>query len=377
MRRNNLATKLENSVSRIPIESVFTHHDINKNLPQHKSLGYTANYPTEWLNIHSDKKMIGIRRLEMFPTSHVFEMGYKVYSSYYAPVFDGPWVSASNHHYPTKPLVWEEGVFELDRPIFSEEFEEQGNEFIREVTDKITIKRVNAYMYKVRYDCKYVAGDEQPYKIDVYYTRSANKYSITICEHPRNLYSIIDENETTEILSKMFDVDINPDAPEQGRNYHVRCDYNSSVGRLQIQAHNALTEELKVSGFDFGGIKIKERRPFNNRGAIELLKFLNQEVNLQNYFYLQVPRFDIIFEDNVWNRKQAMFHASFRNCNRNYIGLRKDFMNPPTKVYEHTGDSHFYLKFSTDGVNYFLPRYNGFLLELIYILNINNVEINR
>ena len=72
-----------------------------------------------------------------------------------------------------------------------------------------------------------------------------------------------------------------------------------------------------------------------------------------------------------------MFHASFSNCNINYIGLRADFIHPPTKVFESTGGTDFYLKFSTDGVNYFLPRYNGFLLELIYILNINNVEINR
>ena len=70
-----------------------------------------------------------------------------------------------------------------------------------------------------------------------------------------------------------------------------------------------------------------------------------------------------------------MFHASFSNCSRNYLGLRNDFYNPPSKYFNYTGGSDFNLKFSTDGTHYFIPRHIGFLIELAYVLNIEEVEI--
>jgi len=314
MRRNNLATKLENSVSHIPIENVITHHDINKNLPQNKSLGYNVNYPSEWLSTHSDKKMIGVRRLEMFPTAHVFEMRYKIYRAYYNNLAFRDWSPGITRSYGNKPLIWEEGVFELDRPIFSEEFSEDENQFKRDKDDNIRTIEVNAHMYKIKYECKYIHGSTYPYQTTTYYQKSYTKVETTIYEYPHNLYSIIDENETTEILSKIFDIDVNTASSGFGKDYRVRFNYDSARGHLTIAAFDEVTSvsmepEPLVSGFDFGGIQIKYYHPFNNRGAIELLKFLNQEVNLKNYFHIQVPRFEMVFEDNVWNRKQAMFHC--------------------------------------------------------------------
>ena len=79
--------------------------------------------------------------------------------------------------------------------------------------------------------------------------------------------------------------------------------------------------------FDFVGINITESHPFHNVAALKLLKFWNQELTLENYFKLQVPTRAMEFKNNVWNRKQAMFHASFSNCSRNYFGSRNQFSN--------------------------------------------------
>ena len=98
---------------------------------------------------------------------------------------------------------------------------------------------------------------------------------------------------------------------------------------------------------------------------------------MENYFKIQVPTRVIEFKNNVWNRKQAMFHASFSNCSRNYLGLRNDFYNPPSKYFNYTGGSDFNLKFSTDGTHYFIPRHIGFLIELAYILNVDKLEVVR
>ena len=72
-----------------------------------------------------------------------------------------------------------------------------------------------------------------------------------------------------------------------------------------------------------------------------------------------------------------MFHASFSNCSRNYLSSRNDLYNPPSKYFNYTGGSDFNLKFSTDGTHWFIPRHIGFLIELAYILNYEEIEIKR
>jgi hypothetical protein len=117
---------------------------------------------------------------------------------------------------------------------------------------------------------------------------------------------------------------------------------------------------------------------FNQKSIVELLRFLNQEVTLENYFKLIQSSYSKSFQDNVWNRKRAMVHTSFSNAMRNYVGLRGDFWINPTNFYPFNDNTtEFYLQFSTDGRNYFIPRYCGFLIELLYIINIQNVEIGH
>ena len=76
MRRNNQADKMEKRVSNIPIESVYTRHDIINSTD-----GYHFNHNARWVSTYSNNKTIGLRRLELFPTTHQFEMSYSVYDN--------------------------------------------------------------------------------------------------------------------------------------------------------------------------------------------------------------------------------------------------------------------------------------------------------
>ena len=123
----------------------------------------------------------------------------------------------------------------------------------------------------------------------------------------------------------MFGIDINQGIPNTYTK--VRYNYYLSIGKLRMETFPMANSDFGsfsgISGFNnFCGSAITS--PVYNEDAIEFLKFLNQEITLENYFNLHVPR-QVIEFTNVWNRKQAVFHASFSDCKRNYIGLRKDF----------------------------------------------------
>ena len=61
---------LSNRVSAKTIEETYTENDVtNQYQPD---IGFQFDYPQRWLNDESDFKAIGIRRLYVVPTSHVF-----------------------------------------------------------------------------------------------------------------------------------------------------------------------------------------------------------------------------------------------------------------------------------------------------------------
>jgi hypothetical protein len=90
------------------------------------------------------------------------------------------------------------------------------------------------------------------------------------------------------------------------------------------------------------------------------------------------PREIKIFEHDVWDRRRAYFHTSFSDANYGYVGLHGDFYQNPTKLFgfSETG-VNFNVQFTTNGRDYFLPRHVGFIIELVYIYNVQNVEINH
>ena len=67
---------LSNRVSAKTIEETYTENDVTNSYQP--DIGYQFDYPQRWLNDESDFKAIGIRRLHMVPTSHVFTININI-----------------------------------------------------------------------------------------------------------------------------------------------------------------------------------------------------------------------------------------------------------------------------------------------------------
>ena len=107
------------------------------------------------------------------------------------------------------------------------------------------------------------------------------------------------------------------------------------------------------------------------------LKFLNQERSQENKLILSTPTDSMKFFD-VWDRKSLMFHSSFSDAKRNYLGLNADNFDRPTKFYDPpTNASNFQIRFTTDGTHNLLPRYCQFIVELSFIYNYKNSLITK
>ena len=362
MRRNNKADKMEKRVSNIPIESVYTRHDIINGYD-----GYHFNHNAQWVSTFSNNKAIGLRRLEIFPTSHNFELEYTVYQQHPGPDIQyGEWSAPIVSRLVNKPLMWQVGSYVFDRPIFTETIPgESDNELVYSLDERgNAVCDINAYMYLIKYIFSEEEHENGSYKITMYYKRTLSKYT-NKATLTRQTISITDANEIYEVLHVLFDVHVNE---KVGGGYRkVEYDYNSATAKLRIQT-------FQMGCFEKGTFQVST--PLSNRNIIEFLRLLNQEITLDNYFKMLIPRYVYTFS-NVWNRKCAVFHASFSNCKRNYIGMQKDFWPVPNKLYDYQDGSDFSIKFSTDGTHYFVPLYSDFIIELVYILNTENVEIQR
>ena len=64
--------------SQLPIEDVFTCHDVNPNLAYDKNTGYNFDFPHKWSTADSLNKVIGLRKLDIIPSSHSFSIWIKV-----------------------------------------------------------------------------------------------------------------------------------------------------------------------------------------------------------------------------------------------------------------------------------------------------------
>jgi hypothetical protein len=304
--------------------------------------------------------MIGVRRLDMFPTAHVFNLQFAIYSSYrdnidYTPI----WMLHHEYTYRQKPEIWNEGSF-YRGPVFDQELSGTAGKFERVVIhEKLIAYKVHPHMFMIRYDYSY-NHEEGLYKIALYFRRSLDEFENTIYITDIMSYSIIEENETAEVLNKIVESDLKEmQFPDDIR---FSYNYNSNTGQLVIQCNR---------NFQIMYSEIDDLKPIP-----ELLRFLNQELTMNNVMHLINPTQSKVFEDNVWNRKRAYFHTTFSTSPRNYIGMRSDFWSSPNKLFDFNNESDdFYVRFSTDGKHYFLPRYCGFIIELIYIVDINRIEL--
>ena len=107
------------------------------------------------------------------------------------------------------------------------------------------------------------------------------------------------------------------------------------------------------------------------------LKFLNQERTDENRNILtEYSETKTFFK--VWDRASLQFHASFSNNKRNFIGLNNDFYTSPSIFYDApTNASDFWIKFTTDGRNQFLPRYCRFYIGISFVRNYKNSLVTK
>jgi hypothetical protein len=65
-----------------------------------------------------------------------------------------------------------------------------------------------------------------------------------------------------------------------------------------------------------------------------MLKFLNQELTIQNEFKLGSMSETKEFS-GVWNRSRIFFHTNFSTSKRQYLGMSGDSWEKPSKLFNH------------------------------------------
>ena len=114
---------------------------------------------------------------------------------------------------------------------------------------------------------------------------------------------------------------------------------------------------------------INDVKPSVNTNLIEFLKFLNQNTTNDDIGILKNYTKNKTF-NNVWNREYLEFHASFSDSKRRFIGIKGDFYEKPTVLYNAPTDgSTFNIKFTSDGKNSIYPKYCRFIIQLVFMYN--------
>ena len=307
--------QLSNRVSAKTIEETYTENDVehvkddnNKettdiSLNYIPNTGFTFDYPQRWLNEENDFKAIGIRRLKVVPTSHVFSLILRVI-------------------YKFKNINKEEhSVDDLNYSVSitaDNSFDEIIHNMIYAFNEHLLKTRAYTYEKDVDND---ILSDE--------FLGSFAAFTYTF-DYKTGDFTL-KFSETTE------------------RNFDI----------LEFSIDGGVYDNLAKNNLDF------------------FLKFLNQERTDENRNLLIHYSNDKHFT-NVWDRQSLQFHASFSNNRRNFIGLNNDFYENPSIFYDPpTNKSDFWIKFTTDGRNQFIPRYCRFYIGLSFVRNYKNSLVTK
>ena len=268
------------------------------------STGFTFDYPMRWLNDASDFKAIGIRRLNVIPSSHVFTI--------------------------TVGLEWKIDVSTNDVPDIKEGY------FRRDFTESIIPENnLEEIMHNIINSLN-------------------NSLATTELFEGANQKYPVNEYPAANFISFYYDFD-----------------YRTGNLKIGLNKEEHVTEaKFAIGGGTFAGTQV-------SRSMVSLLRFLNQPINLDSLNMLQNASEEKSFT-NVWDRKTLQFHASFSDNKRGFIGLNGDFYDTPSVFYDPpTNTSRFSIKFTTDGIHEFLPRYCRFYIGLCYVRNYKNSLVTK
>ena len=300
--------QLTNRVSAKTIEETFTDLDVEHvkdangkdttdiSLNYNTNTGFTFDYPQRWLNEENEFKAIGIRRLKVIPTSHVFSLQVAVK---YKEVDSGI-IRSSNPIYVRLSITSDNSLEEIIHNILEKLNEGLSNNKLEPYEDVGSMGDYMTFTYSFDY-------------------------------------------KTGDLSFKLVQVNRPP--------------------------HDFDMLHFNIEGDAYGNLA--------NDNLDHFLKFLNQERTDANRNKLTNYTNTKTFT-NVWDRVSLQFHASFSNNNRNFIGLNNDFYDCPSVFYDGpTNASDFWIKFTTDGRNQFLPRYCRFYIGISFVRNYKNSLVTK
>ena len=173
-------------------------------------------------------------------------------------------------------------------------------------------------------------------------------------------FQILAQNTLLEILTMLCN-----NVNNSFKSYRFYYEYNDN-GDLYISCMYIGNDETQNIDAQF---KITDSSGTGITNVSEFLKFLNQDISVENINYLGTLT-DVMTFHNVWNREYLEFHASFSDSKRRFIGIKGDFYEKPTVLYNAPTDgSTFNIRFTTNGKNNIYPKYCRFIIQLVFLYN--------
>ena len=304
---------LSNRVSAKTIEETFTDLDVEHvkdangkettdiSLNYNPNTGFTFDFPQRWLNEENEFKAIGIRRLKVIPTSHIFTLNVQVIYEF----------SGSAEAYETPKI----------RIPLTITTENSTDEIIH-----LIINTLNETLQNIK--CFWHDGAQKRERDFPLGNYAAFTYTFNYKNGDLS-FKLTGTSDTLTFDDLMFVI--------EGDTY----------------------EDLAENNLNY------------------FLKFLNQERTAENRKILTDMSETKTFND-VWNRSDLHFHASFSNNKRNFIGLNNDFYDSPSIFYDPPSNaSDFWVKFTTDGRHQILPRYCRFYIGISFVRNYKNSLVTK
>ena len=268
------------NASKLPVEEIYTSVDLDRGQEWDPNLGFNFQYPQRWVSDRSQKKAIGVRRLQVTPSAHSIKLGCAM---------------------------------------------------------GITAEDVR--------------------------TALTNKRGTSTSSYKWVTLSITSKNSLDEIMCNICDVFYDKISNVV---HSFEYEYDYKTGRLEMWCTRA-DESADTPEKDFLYFAFDEK--FVTTG---FLKFLNQENTDENRKLLTTPTKSKIFY-NVWNRENLYFHTSFSNSKLHFLGINGDHFDNPSVFYPFSTNSNdFRVWFSTDLIHKIIPRHCEFILQLCFVMNVED-----
>ena len=313
-------------VSARAIEETYTDNDIT-NVPDTPSIGIAFNFPIRWLSDRSEFKAIGIRRLKVIPSSHVAALNILI--GYYSP------------------RVANDGNYDEDATITG------GNR-----------KKIEC---NITYPLSIIPENSVEEIIHNMVNTINSALDATI-EFPKDSSNVNDQLPEDHIAHTR----------KMSSYIYITYSFDYKTGNLKLIVHNNLNGTADVD--QYLSIKNGSSNPANEdvTDIDAFLQFLNQPTAEVKDLEVLTNETAIKEFNGVWDRANLQFHASFSDNNRGFIGLNNDFYEKPSLFFDPpTNEYTFYIRFTTDGIHYIIPRYCRMYLGLCFIRNYKNSLVTK